>query len=93
MKTLTLEPSLEGTKLIFDLPPDVAAAVADHPGVKLRLEVPEPGRNLPPVPKPGDGVQAWRRYREACGTLSEGVVRPPQDGCLDGPPADLSGIA
>ena len=93
MKTLELEPSLDGTKLTFDLPPDVAAAIAEHPGLKLRIEVPGPGGVLPPVPKPGDGVEAWRRYREACGSLSGGFERPPQDGHLDGPPADLSGIA
>ena len=90
MRTLELKPSLDGTRLTFELPPEVASAI--RPGVKLRLEVPDAARTLPPVPKPGDGVKAWRRYREACGVLGEGFQRPPQDGHLDGPPVDLSGI-
>lgn len=93
MKTLELEPRLEGTTLTFDIPADVAAAIAYLPGVKLRLEVPDPDPSLPPMPKPGDGVEAWRAWHEAIPPLSEDFACPPKDDHLDRPPADLTGIS
>ena len=70
MKTLELEPSLEGTKLTFDLPADVAAAIAAHPGRKLQLNVPDDEPAVP-VPAPGDGPEAWAHWHRSLGTLSE----------------------
>lgn len=70
MKTLELEPLLVGAKVTFDLPPEAAAAIAAHPGSKLRLAIPGMDEAWLVMPNPGDGVDAWRRYRDACGTPS-----------------------
>ena len=91
MKTLELEPSLEGTKLTFDLPADVAAAIAAHPGRKLQLNVPDDEPAVP-VPAPGDGPGAWARWHRSLGTLSEDFECPSRDEDLDEPPADLAGM-
>ena len=91
MKTLELEPSLVGTKLTFDLPADVAAVIAAHPGRKIELRVQDGATDIP-TPKPGDGVEAWARWHQSFGPLSDDFECPPRDEDLDEPPVDITGM-
>ena len=83
MSTLRLKASVENGRLVTDLPPELAEFASDGTTFDISIDLPEPEEEVP-LPKPGDGPEAYLRFLETLSPLGK-IVRPPQDGHLDLP--------
>ena len=84
MSTLHLTASLENGRLVAPFPPELADTATDGTTFDISVNLPEPDEEDAPLPKPGDGPEAFLRYFETLRSLGD-IVLPPHNDHLDLP--------